>query len=298
MNKFGNNTGDIMAIFDKANKLRQEQEQIKTVDTETKMEEVSIEETNILDTDSDSISEESSEVGFVTLTGIEVSPTGEISKTKYFDMISVDSSKYNDITFSPEEAKSISMSLRRMSTGINAAIPMNCTGNQCPFARTCPYVEINKAPLGRPCLVESQLVEYWTKQFIEEFEVDLANITELHLVSELAEFNIYEKRITQYLADRHPTLMQDVISGVDPAGNIIENQEISRAFDLKERIKRNRMKVLESLMATRKERVKLKLETNQGNSTAEKMSDLKRKLQSVQEDIAKMQPIEGKIVDG
>ena len=123
-------------------------------------------------------------------------------------------------------------------------------------------------------MVEAQLVEYWTKQFVEEFDVDPTNITELHLVSELAEFNIYEKRITQYLSTNHPTLMQDVAAGVDSQGNVIENQEISRAFDLKERIKKSRMKVLESLMATRKERVKATIGTSTGNSTAEKMSDL------------------------
>ena len=58
--------------------------------------------------------------------------------------------------------------------------------------------------------------------------------------------------------------------GIDNTGTVIENQEISKAFDLKDRIKRNRMKVLESLMATRKEKMKVISEVVGGSSSSQK----------------------------
>lgn len=146
------------------------------------------------------------------------------------------------------------------------------------------------------CLVEAQLIVYWTQQFIEEFNVDINNFTEVQLVSELAEFNIYELRVTKYLAEKHQTLMQDVVTSVDVTGEVIENQEVSRAFDLKERIKRNRMKVLEALMATRKERVKISAERNTGTSTAAKLTELREKLDEYLGDIKKQKPIDATII--
>lgn len=237
-------------------------------------------------------------VSRIGLNGIKLSADGTMSKVEYFNMLDINTDDYPDITFTDEEAKRISMSLRNLSTGVNAAVPMACGGSICPFESSCPYVAINKAPVGRSCLVESQLISFWTKQFIDEFDVDMGNFTELHLVSELAEFNIYELRVTKHLATKHQTLMQSVVTSVDSNGELIENEEISRAFDLKERIKKSRMKVLESLMATRKERVKISIEKNKGQSTTSKLTDLREKLEGYMKDIAKQEPvIEADIVD-
>ena len=232
----------------------------------------------------------------IGLDGIKISEEGIMTKTRYFNTLDVDQEQYGDITFTEEEALKISRSIRHLSTGVNAAVPLTCAGSQCPFEATCPYIEINKAPIGRPCLVESQLIVYWTQQFIEEFSVDINNYTEVQLVSELAEFNIYELRVTKYLAEKHQTLMQDVVTSVDVTGEVITNQEVSRAFDLKERIKRNRMKVLEALMATRKERVKLTADRNTGTSTAAKLTELREKLDEYLGDIKKQKPIDATII--
>jgi hypothetical protein len=151
---------------------------------------------------------------------------------------------------------------------------------------------IGKPPLAKPCLVESQLIHYWTEQYIDEFNVDPSNITELHMVSELAEFNIYEMRVTKYLAENHPTLLQDVVVGVDASGNVIENQDISKAFELKDRIKKNRMKVLEALMATRKEKMKVVSEVVGGGNTMTKLSELKSKISELSSQMKTMKAVD------
>ncbi len=231
------------------------------------------------------------------LSGIKIREDGTITKTNYLDLLNVDEDKYGHLTFSEAEIKQISNQMKRLTTGINAAVPIRCTGDQCAFKNSCPYFQIGKPPLGQSCLVEAQLIHYWTEQYLEEFNVDPNHITEMHLVSELAEFNIYEMRITKYLAENHQTLLQDVMTGVDPNGNIIQNQEISRAFDLKERIKKNRMKVLEALMATRKEKLKVIATVSEKTSSSSKMADLKSKIFELSKQVEKMKVVDGEVIE-
>ena len=145
------------------------------------------------------------------------------------------------------------------------------------------------------CLVESQLIEYWMAQYFEEFDVNPQRITEVHLISELAELDIYEMRVTKYLAENHQALLQEVMTGVDPAGNVISNLEVSRAFDLKERLKKQRMKVLEALMATRKEKIKAIVGVTTGTDTASRISELKEKLEKLNRDVSSV-TVEGESV--
>lgn len=290
MTSFGNKQDEIQALFNKRVQITEEQERASKAD-ESVQESSYEEEVEVV------IDKPKSVTPFVGLNGITVRENGEITKTNYFNMLKVDEEQYSDIRFTEEEAKRVSMSMRHLTTGVNASVPMNCKGIQCPFANSCPYVKENKVPLGRPCLVEKQLIEYYTTQYIEEFDVDMDNLTEVYMVSELAEYNIYEKRVTERLASEHQSLMQDVVATVDHTGEEIVNEEISRAWDLKERIKKSRMKVLEALMATRKDRVKLKVDGGGGSSAAEQMSSLKGKLEELKADISKMKPIDAETIN-
>lgn len=151
------------------------------------------------------------------------------------------------------------------------------------LVHNCPYYAVGKAPVGQPCIVETQLVHYWTQKYLEEFEVSHARLTEIHLVGELAEFDIYEMRATKLLAEKYPTMMQEIFIGFDSDGNAISNEDISRVFELKERIKKSRLKILETLMATRKERAKAVINAVAAESST--LSALKDKIESISRDI-------------
>lgn len=144
------------------------------------------------------------------------------------------------------------------------------------LVHNCPYYAENKAPVGLPCIVETNLMHYYTAHYMEEFDVDPTKITEMHLIGELAEFDIYEMRATKLIAEKYPTMMQDVCMGFDSDGNAIINEDISKVFDLKERLKKSRMKILETLMATRKERAKatLNIINNENNTIGSLRSKL------------------------
>ncbi len=228
------------------------------------------------------------QVATIGLNGIKISENGQISKTRFFDTLKLNDDEYKDVQFTPEEAQKISASIRFMSTGLTSAIPLTCKGNDCAFASSCPYVKQGHPPTGRPCLVEKQLLEYWISQYVEEFQVDFNSYTELRMVSELAEFDIYEMRITKYIAETDPTLMAEVTTGFTDLGSPITNIDISKAFELKERIKRNRMKILDALVATRKDKAKIISNVISGSNVADKLSEIKQKLEMYSSEVSKV----------
>jgi hypothetical protein len=232
-------------------------------------------------------------VGYIGLSGIRVKDNGVITKDDFLQKLAPDESRYSDIVLTEEEVEKVKKTMRGMTAGVNSVVPLQCSGNECAFKATCPYMQIRKAPVGRACLVESQLIEYWTDQYLTEFDVDPSKLTEMHLVSELAELNIYEMRITKYIAETHQTLLQEVITGVDATGNVLSNLDVAKSFDLKERIKKQRMKVLEALMATRRERVKAVVAVSGSTDAAHKIADLKSRLDIIATQIAKTKVIDG-----
>lgn len=121
----------------------------------------------------------------------------------------------------------------------------------------CPYYLEGVAPVGLACLVELQLIEYWLEKYQQEFNVSDESITDMHMIARLCEYDIYDMRVTRYLAEHDQTLLVDFISSYSEDGDPISNKATSAAFEVKERIDRLRSKTLKELMATREAKAKI-----------------------------------------
>lgn len=121
----------------------------------------------------------------------------------------------------------------------------------------CPYFLEGVAPVGLACLVELQLIEYWMEKYQNEFNIDDNSITDMHMIARLCEYDIYDMRVTRYLAEHDQTLLVDFISSYSEDGDPISNKATSAAFEVKERIDRLRSKTLKELMATREAKAKI-----------------------------------------
>lgn len=138
------------------------------------------------------------------------------------------------------------------------------------LVHNCELERMNKAPVGAPCIYEQVFLREKTEAYFEEFDITADRPTEMHLVAELAELDLYERRATQMLALQDQDMSQEDVMGFDNNGNAIIKEDISKYFNLKERIKRQRLKILESLSATRKERAKIAATMlNQSSESAE-----------------------------
>ena len=140
----------------------------------------------------------------------------------------------------------------------------------------CPYYLEGVAPVGLACLVELQLIEYWMEKYQNEFNIDDNSITDMHMISRLCEYDVYDMRVTRYLAENDQTLLVDFISSYSEDGDPISNKATSAAFEVKERIDRLRSKTLKELMATREAKAKI-LTTVANGSANMNLAQMKQK---------------------
>ena len=245
---------------------------------------------------------------FFSLTGIAIDEDGKPIESKMFKFLQLDPELYGDIAIKAEEAQLIHRRLIGVKWGGAAAkVPLMCGGaSVCPFQIECPFVELEKktgerkVPVGRKCPIEMELIAYWTSKYIDEFGVDTNNQSEVSLITELAELDIFDYRCSMILSRaENAEMTQEVTVGMDTEGNPISNEEIHKAWELKERVKNRKQKILESLVGTRKEQYKrdaaLKKRSEKDPST--QAAELKASLEKARADIAEMAKPVKEVVD-
>lgn len=224
----------------------------------------------------------------VRLDGLALTEDGKLTKTKFFNFLKTDIEDYSDIALTEEQAQLVSRHLRYLSTGLNAVVPIFCGGkDKCPFIRTCPMDKVGKVPLGRLCPVEVSLTKLWTEAYVREFDVDPANFSELSLVQELAELDIYDRRATILLQEGEgQTLMQQQAVGVDPDGNPVYQTQVHQAWEIKERIKNRKLRILEALVGTRKEKYRRDAALKQKSSSdpSSELAALRARLETMRQE--------------
>lgn len=152
----------------------------------------------------------------------------------------------------------------------------------------CPFYKENAAPEGEPCLVEVTIAEYWTKKYMEDLDINPDSISELHTLSRLVEIAILENRLTMYMSIHNPDLTMDVITAVDDNGNEIYNKASSIAFEQRERLDKSKLKILESLAATREKRFKLQINAGAAANQSSHMVNIKESLASLTQQLHNM----------
>lgn len=148
------------------------------------------------------------------------------------------------------------------------------------LVHNCELNKINKAPIGSQCIYEQTYLRQSIEGYLDEFNADPSRITEMHLISELSELDLYERRATLMLALQDQNMSQEDFYGFDANGRQIIKEDVSKFFNIKERIKKNRLKILETLMATRKDAAKVAVDTIQSGMTSE-MASLSSKIEMI-----------------
>jgi len=217
----------------------------------------------------------------VRLDGIALTTDNKLTRTEYFQQMNPRNLIYGDMTFTKEEAAYLNANYKRLAIGVNSVVAMRCTGNECAFAGSCPYVQINNAPIGKPCLLEYDLLNYHTQRFMEEFQVDPAQHSELMLVQELAELIIYEMRLSRVLSEPGDALLFSEEISFDKTGNEIKNEKTHWAWELKERVKTRRLKIMESLNATRKQKADYNKPVEGDSTYVAFVTNLRKKIDAI-----------------
>lgn len=209
-------------------------------------------------------------LSLVKLDGTAITESGKVKKHSMFQFLDYNPNDYSNISFTPEEAQKLRSHLQYLSTGSSAVIPLKCGGsNHCPFASNCPLVRLEKerkvldpeapspVPLLSNCLVETNLLNEWTRLYIQEYEIDESSFTEFQMARELAEIELLLWRLNNNLSKpEHAELVQETNVGVDKQGNILTKKEVNAIFEAKERLQNRKSKVIKLMVGDRQEKYK------------------------------------------
>jgi hypothetical protein len=230
--------------------------------------------------------------------GTAVTVDGKLTRTRYFEFLEVPLDDYSDLEFTPQEIARIRSHIMNMRTGLQAMAPMFCGGpKKCPVIFRCPFrqqteldrekMDPKKFPIGRQCVVEREFLIHKRREYFDEYDVDANSPTEVGLVNKLAELDMYEYRATLMLAHgdeglggQGQDLLKEQTTAVTPQGRELKRVELHPAWELKEKIQKQRMEILSALVGTRKEKYKKQAATKtlDVKDPSTKQSQLKSKL--------------------
>jgi len=243
----------------------------------------------------------------IHLDGTGITASGKKTSTKFFRALARDLDDYSDLSFTPEEAVRINNHLSKLSTGSTAVVPLICGGKEiCPFSDRCVLAQMDKEPIARACLLEVNLYKQYVLEYMEDYQVDPDNFTELGFCSDLAEIEIYLHRRNAKLAKPEKAeLITDQPMGTDREGNPILQKQVSPFFDMKEKLQARKAKIIKLMVGDRQERYKkeaaLKQREDSDASSQQaamraKLEVLSRKLDSIAEGKALPAPQKPKVL--
>ena len=240
----------------------------------------------------------------------QVSATKLESKEQYFAFLRIPLGSY-DLEMDSETAEKFKNSMISLKTGLHARVPMICPGGvKCPVGRRCdftkfvmdvktgkprrgsdslPIIDTEKSrwPLFQSCPYENTLIAMRITDLCMEYNVDPTetdNITDLSIISKIAELDIYDARASQILANE--SIVLDEVTGFEFTGNPqIQGKEISTkklhpAFELKEKIHKMRQELIRAMVGDRQSKVKAQaaLGTTQSRGLTDIMDDMRRRI--------------------
>lgn len=193
------------------------------------------------------------------LDGTQTDLLGNVSETEFFKFLKLPSEHYSNLEkeLTPQQALSFRNHVVRMKYGTCAAMPMKCAGGTLCPVKDCPFTESKSWPLTESCPIESNLLASWMKSYVDELGVDVQSRTEMVLVNQLVECDIIDYRASIGFStdpDAWKLLKVDITSAGDDL--VSETTNPHPLLEIKERTQARRLKVLEALSATRREKLK------------------------------------------
>jgi len=198
------------------------------------------------------------------------------SPEAYKQFKEIEAERYKDLTFTPNEARLLKLSMSRMSTGVFSVLPLTCMQERCPLAKECPLLEMGKAPLYKKCPLELNMIEELYHRYTAEFKVQPGDFAQLALIDDLITTEILLKRTLNAISD--PSLRENFYKKTlgleesefpikdfqDGTITVMNDLEFGRQYDIRvhpaleqmERLSNKKIKILTALVGTPQERYK------------------------------------------
>ena len=179
-----------------------------------------------------------------------------------------------------KDAVSVSRGIRSMDHGMLSGVPIICRTYQCPYQETC-WIPESDRQFGERCPIEIGTILERTEHYHTSLNISDNIMDEIDrgLVREIVDIEIMMLRCDNLLATSGK-LIDEVIATVDDDGNPYYKPEISKAFEIKERLRKERHRILNLLNSTRKDK-KQQAEFTDPSSMVSNLMEKLRGLQGV-----------------
>ncbi|MBR2246157.1 hypothetical protein [Oceanobacillus profundus] len=168
-------------------------------------------------------------------------------------------------TKNPEAVEAIETAKRLRNTkhGMYAAVPIICKADGCPYAQSCPLLEMAQAPYGEKCPIEIAAIEDLFGRYAEHFDINLDNkkagdTVDLMMVKDLVDADIGILRCDSKMAWDADYIIHNTV-GVTDNGDPITKQELHPLTDYREKLVNRKHKTFQLLNSTRKDKVGSKI---------------------------------------
>ena len=151
------------------------------------------------------------------------------------------------------QAKQAAMTMLSTKNGMYARIPIICKADGCPYKESCMLLPYDLAPIGEYCPVEVAQVEKRCYEYYSDFDMDSGSFTDRCLVSEIVNCDVMLERTKALMANEQVPVI-DVVTGISEQGTEYTHPEVSRYFDIWERLVERRNRLYSLMDATRKDK--------------------------------------------
>lgn len=134
--------------------------------------------------------------------------------------------------------------------GLLASVPMICRGSKCPFYEAC-FIPRSERKKGERCPIEVATILDRFERYVKQLNVEEDNIVDLSLIRELVDIEVQMVRADMKLAI-DADFVEQVVAGIDQQGQAWHKPELHKAVDYKDRLRRERHRILDLLASTRK----------------------------------------------
>jgi hypothetical protein len=155
-----------------------------------------------------------------------------------------------------KKALAIANHMHQLKHGLYATIPIYCKGKECPYAKSCRLVSMGVAPKGEVCPIEASTIEQLVKMYAEEMEVNMEDAVKISLIRELVDTEISILRCDKKLAT-DPDVVKNVVVAVTEEGTPITQPQVNKAYELQQKLVRQRHQTLRLLNSTPKDRAEI-----------------------------------------
>ncbi|MCX7610421.1 MAG: hypothetical protein N2043_02385 [Ignavibacterium sp.] len=146
----------------------------------------------------------------------------------------------------------LSKAVFEMEHGILSGVPIICRTYSCPYKETC-WIPENELRYGERCPIEIAAILDRYEKYKKELNIGDEDEIDKGLLKELVDLEVMILRCDNLLASK-ANLIDEVITTVAEDGTAYYKPEIAREAELKEKLRKERHRILQLLNSTRKDK--------------------------------------------